>query len=235
MESSFKRSRRIDLPPLTAFLAVLDALPKSGRFIPEMGKSRQRESLASAILTPVQQRVLGLLYGQPERRFQSGELIRLAKSGTGAVHRQLGRLAAAGLATVTAVGNQKFYQANPASPVFAELRGLIAKTVGIVEPLRRALAPIHDRIAATFVYGSVAKRADRADSDIDLMVLSDSLHHDELYAALAPAETELDRSIEVTLLTPKEWRSKRAVPDSFAARVAELPHLMVLGSEDDLA
>jgi hypothetical protein len=83
--------------------------------------------LADALFTPVQQRVLGLLFGQPSRRFQSAELIQLAESGTGAEHRQLQCLADSGLVTATRVGNQKHYQANPESPIFAELRGLIVK------------------------------------------------------------------------------------------------------------
>lgn len=135
-----------------------------GTFVPVMGRSARQLSIAGALLTPVQMRVLGLVFGQPDRRFQSAELIRLAKSGTGAVHRQLGRLAAAGLVTVTSVGNQRFYQANAASPVFAELTAFVAKTVGLVEPLRRALAPLAPEIAAAFVYGSVAKGSDRAQS-----------------------------------------------------------------------
>jgi predicted nucleotidyltransferase len=179
-------------------------------------------------------RVLGLLFGQPDRRFQSAELIRLARSGTGAVHRQLRRLAAVGLVSVSSLGNQKFYQANGASPIYRELHGLISKTVGLVEPLHRALAPFGDRISAAFVYGSVAKGRDRATSDIDLMVLSDSVRHDELYEALGPAERELGRPVNPTLMTRAEWGSKRAVADSFASRVANAPHRMVLGSEDDL-
>jgi predicted nucleotidyltransferase len=186
------------------------------------------------LFTPVQQRVLGLLFGQPGRRFQSAEMIRLAKSGTGAVHRQLARLAAAGLVTVTSVGNQKFYQANAASPVFEELSGLIVKTVGIIGPLRRALAPLASAIDAAFVYGSVAKGSDRAGSDIDLFVLSDSVRHEELYGALGPAEKDLGRSINPTVMTRAEWRSKRSTPDSFVARVGSGPHLIILGSEDDL-
>jgi predicted nucleotidyltransferase len=182
----------------------------------------------------VQLRVLGLLFGQPDRRFQSGELIRLARSGTGAVHRQLGRLTAVGLVSVTSVGNQKFYQANPSSPVFAELYGLVAKTVGLVEPLRRALAPLADRVSAAFVYGSVARSSDRANSDIDLMVLSDSVRHDELYEALASTESELGRPVHPTLMTLVEWGAKRATADSFASRIATAPRLMVLGTEDDL-
>lgn len=199
-----------------------------------MGTAVRKPSLAGALLTPVQMRVLALLFGHPSRSFQSNELIRLAKSGTGAVHRQLGRLAAAGLVTVTKVGNQKFYQANAESPVFAELRGFVVKTVGVVEPLRRALAPLADRIRAAFVYGSVAKGNDRADSDVDLLVLSDSLHHDQLYEALAPAEQELGRPVNPTLVTLDAWRARRAEPDSFASRVAGSPHLFVLGSDDAL-
>jgi len=65
---------------------------------------RQGSGLAGALFTPVQQRVLGLLFGQPERRFQTAELIRLAGSGTGAVHRQLQRLAGAGLVIVSSEG-----------------------------------------------------------------------------------------------------------------------------------
>src|SRR5438552_17266340 len=107
-------------------------VPKSGLIIPKMGKksSAPRVGLADALFTPVQQRVLALLYGQPERRFQSAELIRLAGSGTGAVHRQLQRLAAAGLVTVTRGGKQKYYEADKKSPIFRELRGLIVYDVG---------------------------------------------------------------------------------------------------------
>ena len=85
--------------------------------------------VAGALFTPVQQRVLGLLFGEPERKYQGNELIRLAGSGTGAVHRMVTRLAQVGLVTVQRVGNQKHYQANADSPIYAELRGLVAKTM----------------------------------------------------------------------------------------------------------
>jgi len=210
-------------------------LPKSGMIVPEMGrKTRARSGLADALFTPVQQRVLGLLFGQPERRFQSSELIRLVKGGTGAVHRQLGRLAAAGLVTVAQVGNQKHYQARRDAPVFAELHGIVVKTVGLAEPLRRALAPMMSGIRAAFVYGSVAKGTDRASSDIDLMVISDSLRYADLFGALQSAEATLGRKVNPTVMTLAQWRTKRGGRDSFAARVAAQPRIMVAGSGDDL-
>jgi len=190
--------------------------------------------LASPLLTPVQRRVLGLLFGQPDRRFQSAEIIRLAASGTGAVHRLLQKLAAAGLVRVTRNGNQKYYQANRESPIFPELHGLVVKTVGLVEPLRAALEPLAERIAAAFVFGSVAKGSDRATSDLDLLVVAEGLDYSDLFSTLQAAEHELARPVNPTLMSSAEWRRKRAQSDSFAARVAAQPKLFVIGGEDDL-
>jgi predicted nucleotidyltransferase len=190
--------------------------------------------LADVLFTPVQQRVLGLLFGQPDRRFQSAELIRLAGAGTGAVHRLLTRLAATGLLRVETVGNQKFYQANERAPVYAELVGLVRKTVGLAGPLQSALAPLAERITAAFVYGSVAKGSDRAASDIDLMVIADDLDYATLTAALAAAEESLSRPVNANLMSRAQWRRKRAQADSFAARIAAQPKLFVMGTEVDL-
>lgn len=190
--------------------------------------------LADVLFTPVQQRVLGLLFGQPERRFQSAELIRLAGSGTGAAHRLLMRLEATGLVTTERVGNQKHYQANPKSPVFAELAGLVRKTVGLVVPLQAALAPLAKKIAAAFVYGSIAKGTDTAKSDVDLMVITDKLDYAVVFAALKDAEAALARPVNPNLMTRAEWRRKRAEADSFAARVAAQPRIFVIGSDDEL-
>lgn len=190
--------------------------------------------LAEVLFTPVQQRVLGLLFGQPERRFQSAELIRLAGSGTGAAHRLLMRLEATGLVTTERVGNQKHYQANAGSPVFAELAGLVRKTVGLVVPLQAALAPLARKTAAAFVYGSIAKGTDTAKSDVDLMVIADKLDYGQVFAALKDAEAALARPVNPNLMTRAEWRRKRAEADSFAARVAAQPRIFVLGSDDEL-
>lgn len=190
--------------------------------------------LADVLFTPVQQRVLGLLFGQPARRFQSAELIRLAGSGTGAAHRLLMRLEATGLVTTERVGNQKHYQANARSPVFAELAGLVRKTVGLVVPLQAALAPLARKIVAAFVYGSIAKRTDTAKSDIDLMVIADKLEYAEVFVALKDAEAALARPVNPNLMTRAEWRRKRGEADSFAARIAAQPRLFVLGSDNAL-
>ncbi|MBV8546287.1 MAG: nucleotidyltransferase domain-containing protein [Acidobacteria bacterium] len=207
-----------------------------GTIVPEMGTHRLAEladsAIASALFTPVQQRVLGLLFGQPVRRFRSAELIRLAAGGTGAVHRQLQRLADAGLITVTRDGNQKYYQASSNAPVFHELHGLIVKTIGVVDPLRAALARLAKKIHLAFVFGSVAKGTERGESDLDLLVVTDDLSYTEVYAALEPAEKTLGRTINPTVFTLREWRTKRAKKDSFAARISSQPRLYVIGDDD---
>ena len=190
--------------------------------------------LADVLFTPVQQRVLGLLFAQPERRFQSGELIRLAGSGTGAAHRLLTRLADSGLVTVTRLGNQKHYQANRDSAVFGELHGLIVKTSGLVVPLRTALKRMQNRILAAFVYGSIAKGTDRAASDIDLMVISDEVDYAEVFSALQGAEAQLGRTINPNVMSLTEWRRKRKQA-GFVSRIASQPRLFVIGSDDELA
>ena len=118
-------------------------MPKTGMIVPILGaKPASRGSLADALLTKTQQRVLRVLFGQPERSFYASELIRDAGTGSGAAQRELSRLEASGLIVARRIGNQKHYQANAVSPLFSELRNIVLKTVGLAEPLRDALKPV---------------------------------------------------------------------------------------------
>lgn len=191
-------------------------------------------TIQDALFSRVQQRVLGILFGQPDRSFQGGEIIRMAKSGTGAVHRQLTTLEASGLVTITRIGNQKHYQANPDAPVFEELCGLIRKTVGLRVPIMKALEPYRDQIDVAFIYGSVAKETDTAKSDIDLMIFGDKLDYVVIYKAIEEAESVLNRHLNPTLTTMAEWRKKFAKKNPFIVNVMERPKLFIYGSENDL-
>src|SRR5262249_1897121 len=144
-------------------------------------------NLASVLFSGTQQRVLSLLFGQPERSFFATELIGLTRGGSGAVQRELQRLAESGLVTVKRVGNQKHYQATGAAPTCEGWRGIEIKTLGPAEALREALAPLADRIRVAWVYGSIAKGTDRAQSDIDVLIVADRLILEEVYKALEGA------------------------------------------------
>ena len=200
-----------------------------------VSKVPKSTSLSDALFSTVQQRVLAYLFGQPERSFFATELIKLAGGGSGAVQRELARLAESGLVTVKRVGTQKHYQADPKSPLFAELCSIAQKTVGLAEPLREALAPLAKRITAAFVYGSVAKRSDTAASDIDLMVVSDSLTYADLYAAVEQASARLGRKVNPTVYSRKELARRVKQKNAFVTRVMAQPRIWLIGAESDLA
>ena len=191
--------------------------------------------IQDALFSGVQQRLLGIIFGQPDRRFQGAELIRMINSGTGAVHRQLTTLAASGLVNVIQIGNQKHYQANPDSPVFEELCGLIRKTVGLREPLQRSLEPLKSQIDVAFVYGSIARGTDTARSDIDLMLIGEGLDYISVHDTIHNAETKLQRKISPNLTTLSEWRKKLNKENPFISNINKQAKLFIYGSEDELA
>ena len=194
----------------------------------------QRKSLADALLTKTQQRVLGALFGQPNRSFYASELIRDAGTGSGAAQRELARLEDSGLIVSRRIGHQKHYQANAASPLFPELRNIVLKTVGLAEPLRDALKSLSSEIRAAFVYGSVAKATDQSASDIDLLIISDSLTYGDVFGALERVTRTVGRKVNPTVYTATEFSKRTRTENAFVTRVLEQPKLWVIGSDDDL-
>jgi predicted nucleotidyltransferase len=197
-------------------------------------RRRRESSLADALFSTTQQRVLGLLFGQPERSFYATELIGLAAAGSGAVQRELARLEQSGLVTVRRLGTQKHYQANPESPLFGELVSVARKTVALAEPLREALAPFASRVIAAFVYGSIAKRRDTAASDIDLMVVSDSLTYADVFGALESLAAKVGRTINPTVYSRRELARRRKEDNAFVTRVLAQDKVWIVGTENDL-
>ena len=178
--------------------------------------------------------MLAVLFGTPDRSFYANEVISLARSGTGAVQRELAGLAAAGLLTMRKQGNQKHYQANASAPVFAELRGLVLKTMGLADVLLAALVPLADKIDVAFVYGSVAKQQDTAQSDIDVLIVSPSLGYADVFSALEAASVTLGRKINPTLYTPAELSKRMARNNAFVTRVLQQPKIWLIGNEEGL-
>ena len=211
--------------------------------IPNMGIMKRQTKpfvipaigIADALFSKGRQRVLGVLFGNPGRSFYANEVIALAGSGTGAVQRELIRLEATGLVTATRVGKQKHYQANAAAPVFEELRGLVLKTSGLADVLRTALAPLIGQIGVAFVYGSVAKKQDTAKSDIDLMVVSDSLTYADLFGALEESANRLGRKVNPTVYSTQELAKRRKQGNAFVTRVLAQPKIWLIGGERDIA
>lgn len=191
-------------------------------------------NMADALFPKVRQRVLAVLFGTPDRSFYANEVIALAQSGTGAVQRELAGLSDAGLLTVSKQGNQKHYQANANAPVFAELRGLVLKTMGLADVLRAALLPLAAQIDLAFVYGSVTKQLDTAQSDIDVMIVSPGLGYADVFGALESANATLGRKINPTLYTPADLAKRVERDNAFVTRVLQQPKIWLIGNEEQL-
>ena len=200
-----------------------------------MGTMPAPVSLSNALFSKVQQRVLALIFTRPERSFYASEIVRSVRSGVGAVQRELVKLERSGLVSVRRIGNQKHYRANPKAPIFEELRGLIEKTVGLAEPIRQSFEPYADAIRTAFVYGSVAKQADTAYSDIDLMVIGDDLDYSDLYTAAQRAESKLRRKVNPLFLSPMDWQRKASDRGSIFNKISSSPKIFIIGSEKDLS
>ncbi|HQV58297.1 MAG: nucleotidyltransferase domain-containing protein [Myxococcales bacterium] len=187
-------------------------------------------TMLDALFPATRQRVLGLLFGQPQRAFAMRELIGLAKAGSGAVQREVERLSASGLVVVD--GEPRRIRANPASALFVELTGIFEKTGGVVGALQRVLAPMAGQIYFAILYGSVAKGSDRATSDVDVLIVTDALTLEDVFTALAGAEQRLGRAVNPTLYTAAEYHRRRKAKHPFLTKVLGGKHVVLLGSED---
>jgi predicted nucleotidyltransferase len=219
-------------------------VPRVGTTVPNMGTkravakaakkpSRKRKSsaLADALFSKVQQRVLGVLFGNPGRSFYAKEIIRLAQSGTGAVQRELASLLASGLVTVKEVGKQRHYRANPDSLLFEELHRLALKTFGLADVLRDALEPIAPQISAAFVYGSIARGTDTASSGVDVLVISETIADADLSAALDGVSERLGRKLSPTVYSLKEFKTRVSQGNVFVKAILAQPRFWLIGDE----
>jgi uncharacterized protein len=196
--------------------------------------TRQAIAAPSRLFGNSRNALLTILYGHTDQSFYLRQLIRATGSGNGALQRELRHLTSLGLITRKVRGNQVLYQANSRSPIFSEMKSLIAKTVGIHDTIRSALAQLSEEIPVAFVYGSVARQQESSNSDVDLMVLG-SVPFVDLVSALRPAQKALDREINPTVFPVSEFRSKLAAGNHFLRAVMKDKKLFVLGSENELA
>jgi DNA-binding transcriptional ArsR family regulator len=177
------------------------------------------------------QRLLGALFGQSRRAWYAAELARYVGVRRSGVQRDLRALTGAGLLKTHRKGRMVFFQANEDAPVFPELRGLILKTVGLVEALRVVLTPFAREISLAFVYGSIAAKHEEPESDIDLLIVG-PIHRMRLSGPLQDAGRRLGRQINSILYSPAEFAARRK--QHFLAAVLDNPKLFVIGTERDL-
>ena len=191
-------------------------------------------NIADSLFTKTQQKVLGLLFANPDTSFYLNEIVRLADMGKGTIKRELERMTSSGLLTLKHIGNQNHYQANPESPIYNELVSISRKTFGLADIIRHAVQPMAKLIQSAFIYGSIAKGEDTARSDIDLMIIGDDIAYTDLMNLLIPIEKALQRPINPTIYTLEDFKNKLNEKNSFITRVLEQEKINIIGDADAL-
>ena len=192
------------------------------------------DSLAYTLFGKTRRAVLALLYSHVDELFYFRQITRTADVGLGAVQRELKRLYEAGIIRRIVSGRQVYYQANPECPVYAELKSLVVKTVGVGDVLRAALAPLADRINVAFLFGSLVRGDERSSSDADIMVVGD-VTFAEVVSVLGPAQETIRREINPLVYPSEEFRSKLAADHHFLNKALKGSKLFLVGGEYELA
>jgi predicted nucleotidyltransferase len=207
--------------------------PILGANAPILGATGEATSLADALFGKTRRAVLGLIFGHPDEAFYMRQISRTLNLGQGALLRELQRLTAAGILLHEAQGRQVYYRANKACPIYTGLQGLLLKTVGLVDVLRAALAPLADKIAVAFVYGSMAQGRAQVGSDVDVMVIG-QVSFAEVAAAFGPTQDALGRDVNPSVYPAEELRQRLRVGNHFLTTVLGDPKLFLIGGDDEL-
>jgi predicted nucleotidyltransferase len=198
-----------------------------------MLRRRRKSGLADLLFGRTRGAILALLYRRADQSFYTRQIVREVDASACAVQRELENLSKVGLIVRNSVGSQVFYQANRDAPVFSEMRALVSKTVGVFSVLQSALHPLAKRIFVAFVYGSVAREEETAQSDVDLLVVGKATL-DEILSRLSTVEKNIGRPINPTVYSVAEFKSRLASGNHFLNAVLKGQKAFLLGDEDEL-
>ena len=189
--------------------------------------------LAEILFKDYRRRVLGLLLLHPDKSYHVREIARLTGTVAGTLHKELSKLAAAGVLLKQSSGNQVLYQANRGGLIYEELASILRKTSGVADVLADAMVPLNDKIDIAFVYGSMASGKATSESDIDLMIIGD-ISFADVVKAIYSAQTVLGREINPKIYNKEEWDKVLKKQGAFIKEVMAKPKLFVLGDEHGL-
>ncbi len=189
--------------------------------------------LAEILSSGVRAEVLRLLFGHDPAELHLRDIVRGSGFSVGSVQSEMKKLSRLDLVLQRRDGNRLYFRANAAHPLYADLRGLVQKTVGLVEMLRTALVGCAG-IRLAFVFGSVAAQGENSRSDIDLMVIG-AVSPREISRLLREPADRVAREINPYVIAVEEFNRRRGEGDHFIATVLESPRLYILGADSDLA
>ncbi|HEX8494395.1 MAG TPA: nucleotidyltransferase domain-containing protein [Pyrinomonadaceae bacterium] len=186
-----------------------------------------------ALFPKVRRDILAATYGQPDRWWYLSVLAQQFNTTPSSLQRELQSMVSSGILRRKRDGRRTYFQAESASPIFSELRGIIVKTLGVEGALKEVMAKFGDRIACAFLYGSVARRQEHALSDVDLMIIG-SVGLSELSPSLRMLEKKFGREINVKCYSPVEFREKVEAENHFVTSVLKGEKTFLKGDKDEL-
>jgi len=190
-------------------------------------------SVGQLLFGDTRRAILALLYGHAEEQFYLRDLVRRTETALGAAQRELKSLTDVGLISRVRRGNQVYYQANSANPIFPELKIILTKTAGLRDVVQQALQPVIDRVRVAFIYGSVAQGTETATSDIDVMIIGD-VGFSEVTSHLSAVESKLGREVNPTVYPPSEYAAKLKKRNHFLRSVLKQKKVFVVGDEHEV-
>ncbi len=166
--------------------------------------------------------IMSLLFNNPEEKFYVREIARLISKNPSGVKRELDKLLKMDLVLTEREGNLKYFTVNRNSPLFPELKGLIAKSLGLPGALKSVLKASEAKSA--FIYGPYVNNANR--SSLDLFVVSDSNH---IRKTLDDIEKRFGREINLTLMNLLDYKSKKKSGDRKLKKLITAKKIVLLG------
>ncbi len=190
--------------------------------------------IASALFTPAQQKLLGLLFARTSEGFHLNEIMRLTGLGSASAQRELKRLHESGLILSERIGNVRQFRPNKNSLVYEELTSIVKKTFGLVSVLNSALAPMRKSLNVAFVYGKTAKEQEASNDAIELLLIGENTTYGELLSRLPVAERILRRKINPNLYSLPDFQRRLREKQGFILDVLDQRKIFVLGDDTDL-
>jgi predicted nucleotidyltransferase len=176
--------------------------------------------------------LLALFYTNPGQTYYLRELSRLLGCSVGSLRRELLKFQEDGLFLTERRGNLVFYSLNTSHPLYGEMKGIVAKTVGVVSSLKQALKSV-PRVQVAFIYGSFASNRENPISDIDVFIIGDASLM-ELSKVLRGIQKRLMREINPTLYARDEYLKRKAEGGGFIEDILTKPKIMLIGTMNDL-
>lgn len=176
--------------------------------------------------------ILSVFLMNPERELYVREVERLTGEDYKNVSMELRNLEEIGLLSSRNEGNLKYFSLNKGFVIYEELKSIFMKTKGAVGIIREAVSTKR-HIDYAFIYGSFATGEERAESDIDVMVIGE-ISLEEVLRLIRGPEEKLSREINVSLYDLQEMRKRVKDRNPFIMEVLEGSKIMLVGDEDEL-